>query len=344
MKKLLFSTLLVAGGLACRAQDFQFTQAFNAPMVFNPAATGGQALYRSAVTALYRGMWDNAYSDQSYQGAALAAETRFCLPRQQRNFFALGAVAQHDWSPLGSLSNTQALLTGAFHFHLGGDTYAAAGASVGALNYRVDPSRLRFDAQYRNGLFSAANGNGEAFETNSRVQPDVHAGAQLANNSRGWSAGVAWRHLNQPAYSFVDDENRLGIGLTLHGAATVDLPGNKQRLLLRGLYQRQSVSGVNSKQQQLITGVLYHLYAEGDAGRHVQAGAYLRSGSSSAAAYALHTLIPTVQVGNHRWVFSLSYDVNLQRVRSRFAGGLELGMGVRFGEVDRCVRCPAWGG
>jgi type IX secretion system PorP/SprF family membrane protein len=342
MHKPFLSALVALGMYSLQAQDFHFVQAFNAPVVFNPAATGSQALYRSSVTMLYRGIWDNSLSDQAYQGAALAAETRFCLANQQRNFFALGSVLQHDWSPLGNLSNTHASLTGAFHFHLGSNTYAALGAGLGALNYRVDPARLRFDAQFQNGSFDPSRNNGENFETNSRLQPDFHGGAMIANNTRGYSAGIAWHHLNQPVYAFLNDENRLGIGMTLHGTGRLKLAGRRQHLLLRGLYRRQSLGG-NSLQQQALGGALLHIHGEGNTGRHVQVGSYLRGGASSTNPFVLNALVPAVQLGNHVFTMALSYDVNLQRVRSRFSGGMEMSMGFRFGEPDRCVKCPAWG-
>lgn len=331
--------LLIAGML--RAQDFHFSQLVLLPQSINPATVGHQSVFRTQLAALYRGQWDNIGSDESYQGATVAADIRFCLPNQDKNYFALGLALQHDWSPLGGLSNSAGRLSGAFHLHLGNETFASAGASLGAIGYYLNPDRLKFDAQYQNGNFNPAAPNGETFARNGAIQPDIGSGIELYNNFNGWSAGFAFHHLNKPAYSlFDDDANRLGIGWTAHLSITVGQNNARTRSWqLRGLYRRQSFSGSNSAQWQAMLGAFRRVEFTAGPNTKVSAGTYVRLGSRPGAAVGLNTLVPTIQFGDDRFAAVLSYDINLQSIHSRFAGGLELALVYSFGETDRCITC-----
>lgn len=341
MKKQLTFALFFCAAWGTNAQDFHFVQSFLAPQIFDPAATGHQSQHRSNVATIFRGQWENAYSQQSYQGVAIAADRRFCLRDQHKNFYALGMAIQHDWSPLGSLSNTWARLSGAFHFNLGGETFAAAGAGIGLLDYRIDPGQLRFNAQYINGNYAPNSSSGESFDRDGNLQPDMSGGGQIYNNNQGWSAGIAWHHLNQPKYSLLDGDNRLGIGLVLHGTFTpYHNNANTRNVILHALLRRQSFSGANSAQWQSLLGGFYRITFAGNASTRLSGGAYFRFGSNQNHSLAPNTFIPTLQIGNDHFTANLSYDINLLPIHSRFAGGLELGMSYNFGKTDRCINCP----
>lgn len=332
--------LLLITSLA-QAQDFHFSQSLMLPQTINPATIGHQALHRTQVAALYRGQWDNVRSEESYQGTAVAADMRFCLQNQDKNFFALGLALQHDWSPLGGLSNSIGRFSGAFHLHLGGETFGSAGAYLGALGYRLDPDRLKFDAQYQNGSFNPNAPNGETFANTGAIQADMGSGIEVYNNVEGWSGGFAFHHVNRPAYSlFDDDANRLGIGWTLHGSFTLNSNNARTRAwLLRGLYRRQSFGGNNSVQWQSMIGAFRQVAFTSGSRAKVSTGVYTRLGGRPDAAVGINTLVPVVQFGNDNFTMALSYDINLQDARSRFAGGLELTLGYSFGQTDRCIVC-----
>ena len=341
MKKLISFSLFLGAASLAQAQDFHFAQSFLAPQIISPAATGHQSQHRNNVAMLFRGQWDNAASQQSYQGVAVVADRRFCLRDQHKNFYALGLVLQHDWSPLGGLSNTAARVSGAFHFNLGGETFASAGVALGLLDYRLDPGRLRFDEQYQNGNFDPANPSGEAIDRNGILQADMSGGGQVYNNYRGFSVGVAWHHLNQPKYSLIDGDNRLGIGWVLHGTfIPFRNSGNTRNILLHTLVRRQSFSGDNSAQWQTLLGGFYKVAFAGNSSARFTAGCYFRFGSSEKRGFRPNTFIPALQIGNDSFTAILSYDANLLPVRSRFAGGMELGINFNFGKTDRCINCP----
>ena len=341
MKTPILAVCLLLYAAGAQTQDFHFSQALLLPQTINPATTGHQSLHRTQVAALYRGQWDNTNSDESYQGAGVVADMRFCLRNQYRNFFALGLALQHDWSPLGGLSNSTGRLSGAFHLHLGGETFASAGAYLGVLGYRLDPDQLKFNAQYQNGSYNPNAPTGESFQRNGAVQADMGSGIELYNNLKGRSVGFAFHHINKPPYTlFDDDANRLGIGWAVHGSLTVGANNAKTRSwLLRVLYRRQSFSGANSVQWQSMIGAFRQVVFTNGPNAKVSAGAYMRLGGRPNAAVAVNTLVPVVQFGDNNFFTALSYDINLQHIRSRFAGGLELTLGYSFGRTDRCIVC-----
>jgi len=343
MRFFLLWVLLATAPMAGWGQDYHFANSIQLPQLLNPGATGSGSVHRTRIASLYRGQWDNLVSQQAYQGASIFADMRFCLQNSKKNFYALGIGLQHDFSPLGYFYNSNGLLTAAYHQHLGAETFASVGGSLGGLAMGIHPEKLKFDEQFQNGTYDPSNSNGENFLRDNIFQPDLSAGFVLYNNKQGWSAGVSWRHLNKPIYSLQGDENRLGVGLVLYGTGTIwKTRVNGQSLQGRALYRRQSVTGSNSKQWQTMAGLFYQTGFSGPTGMKMTAGAYLRGGSLPGVAFSVNTLVPAVQIGNDWFSTILSYDVDIARTRSRFAGGLELVFQVSFGKTDRCIVCSGF--
>lgn len=321
------------------AQDFHFVNSFQLPQLINPAASGSVSVFRTHVGSLYRGQWEQASSKDSYQGAAVLADMRYCLPNSRKNFYALGVGIQHDYSPLGGLYNSMAMLTAAYHQHLGKDNFIAAGISTGLLGFGLQAGRLRFDAQYQQGNYDPGRSNGEENLVSSIIRSSLGAGLLLYNNDRGWSLGLSWKHLNKPNYSLLGEDNRLGIGMIAHATYTPWQTRSHSRLWqLRALYRRQAVPGSNSLQWQALAGNFFQL-AIGDSGGRLGAGLYVRAGSTTDRQVVINTLVPALQLSNGRYTGTLSYDLDLARTRTTLPGGLELQLAASFGGKDRCIVC-----
>ena len=333
----LFIFYLTASKLA--AQDFHFVNSFQLPQIINPAAIGSVSVYRTHVGSLYRGQWEQPASKDSYQGAAVLADMRYCLPNSRKNFYALGLGIQHDYSPLGGLYNSKAMLTAAYHQHLGKDNFIAAGLSTGLLGFGLQAGRLRFDAQYQQGNYDPSRNNGEENLVSSIIRYSLGAGLLVYNNDRGWSIGMSWKHLNKPNYSLLGEDNRQGIGMIAHATYTPWQTRSHSRLWqLRALYLRQAVPGSNSLQWQALAGNFFQL-AIGDSGGRLGAGLYIRTGGTPDKLLVINTLVPALQLSNGRYTGTLTYDIDLARTRAILPGGLELQLAASFGGTDRCVVC-----
>ncbi len=318
-----------------KGQDFHFAQAIQQPFLVNPASAGHQTEQSMRLAILTRAQWANPGTTQAYQGFALTLEWRHCISNA-RHFFALGLSAQSDGSTLGGFSNRQLLPAFAYHVHLDRDWFLAAGGSVGALNYSLRGDNLRFDAQYQNGYFNADRDDREDLDGNGRTVIDMGAGVEGYNNRLGMSFGFSWLHLNQPAYSFLDEENRLGISFISHGTISSN-PRNKKAIAAKWVLRRQSFNGNNSQQWTLLAGPMgQQLWSKYGA---AQFGVYLRCGSRPNSALTINAIVPTMTYQTRDWSVSISYDANVSGLRTRFAGGMEIWLNYNFGNFDKCVNC-----
>jgi type IX secretion system PorP/SprF family membrane protein len=320
-------------------QDFHFVHSPLVAQALNPGQVGGGTMRRTSVTALYRGQWDNLISNRSYQGGGVFADMRYCLPSSRKHFYGLGVGVQYDFSLLGGLIRSGGGFSGAYHHHLGSETFLSAGGSLGFVALGIG-DRLTFDEQFQQGAFSSANGNGESMLGQQLISPDAGAGFSFYNLLRGWSVGMSWRHLNTPRYTLLDSENRLGISWVLNGSWTVwQTRVQSARCEIRGMLRRQSVSGRNSAQWLGSAGLFYGALLSGHAGVRLRGGAYARVGGLPGVPIGLNTLTPVLEWLTEDYALALGYDMNIARIQSRFSGGLELMFSARFGNPDRCIVC-----
>ena len=331
----LYTFLLFLLLQAAQSQDLQFAQFYAVPMFVNAAATGHLEEGSQRITIAYRGQWDQASAAGPYQGALAAYEYRHC---QKHNFWALGGWLQSEGARFANYRQGQVKLSGAFHYQLGQDFYASVGLGGGALQYGAALSDLRYDAQFAPGQgYDPHLATGENLEaSNTRWQPDLNTGAQIYNPRQGWVFGAALSHLNRPNFSILGKDNFLGVGLSVHGTATIRTT-SRQAFVLRGLTYRQSVLGSNSAQWQTLLGGFYRMTSRGEG--LFSAGCLLRLSGNTGRHGPFEALVPTVQLGAKQLRFGLSYDLNLRKLVSPSLGRVELTMGWTFGEVSHCVVC-----
>lgn len=338
---LLFCCLL--GFQFLSSQDFHFANSLLVPQTLNPGATGSGYLHKTQVTVMQRGQWENITTEDAYEGVAVQADMRFCLQNSRKNFYAVGVSAQHDFSTLGGFYNANVALITAYHQHLGDETFIAAGLSLGGLAYGIRERKLKFNEQFRNGYYSPTFDNGESFDERNNFQLDLGAGIYFYNNDQGWSVGMAWKHLNQPLYTLLDEDNSLGPSFLLHGGLSL-LHSSKRKpgLILRGMLRRQSFSGNNSKQWQALAGPFFQIQLPDTKDTHLDFGCYLRTGAATKSSFRANTIVPSLRMSTQRFSFMLSYDADLEKTKTRFAGGMELMFSYSFGQRDRCVVCAGF--
>jgi hypothetical protein len=78
-----------------------------------------------------------------------------------------------------TVTNSNGMLTAAYHQHLGDETFAAVGGSLGGLAMGIQSGKLKFDEQFQNGSFDPSNSNGENFLRDNIFQPDLSTGFVL---------------------------------------------------------------------------------------------------------------------------------------------------------------------
>jgi hypothetical protein len=108
------------------AQDLNFSQFYEMPLLRNPALAG---IYKGdfRATAAFRSQWGSVTTP--YISQALGAEIKFSVSQHSDNFIALGVQMTNDLAGDSKLGKTQVLPALTFHKSLNGDhdTYLSLG-------------------------------------------------------------------------------------------------------------------------------------------------------------------------------------------------------------------------
>src|SRR5690606_7730635 len=144
-------TALVAfTGAQAFAQDIHFTQFDAAPLVVNPAFTGGfNGTFRAA--GIYRNQWQSVTIPFVTYSASVDAPIIRDLSID--DYLAAGLQIYNDKAGDGNLSNTSVLASVAYHKFLGGgggdpDKTLSVGFQGGYTSKSIDLSRLYFGNEF----------------------------------------------------------------------------------------------------------------------------------------------------------------------------------------------------
>ena len=240
-------TALVAfTGAKAFAQDIHFTQFDAAPLIINPAFTGGfNGTFRAA--GVYRDQWRSVTIPFVTYSASIDAPIIRDLSVD--DYLAAGLQFYNDKAGDGNLSNTSILGSVAYHKFLGGgqsepDKTLSVGFQGGYTSKSVDISKLYFGDEFENGGFMP--GTSPSYPFNNKIHYwTVNAGiswAQRTGDRFAYTLGLGANNLNQPAESFQKKANS-EVGLGLRYTAQIGAIANvSDRLSLRPaiLYQSQT--------------------------------------------------------------------------------------------------------
>ena len=181
MKKYLFGFYFVFAFIMltvannAKAQDLHFSQYFNAPLLTNPANTGFEpdADWRAGIN--YRNQWGGVlnypYKTMSAWGDAQIFNKRF-----ENAWMGVGGVILKDVAGSGNLSSTRVYGSLAYHQLIGYNSLLSGGFGIGAVNKRIDITKLTFNDQWNGKFFDVAIPTGEVFNTTSVWYFDLSAG------------------------------------------------------------------------------------------------------------------------------------------------------------------------
>lgn len=207
------------------SQDLHFSQFYASPLTLNPAQTGffdGQ--YR--IGANYRNQWRSL--PVPFNTASVFAD--FGLLKGKFNsgdWLGVGVVFAHDKAGDGELKTTQLLLSAAFHKSLGSEkVFLSLGVQGGVFQRDIDFNQFYFDNQWNSTVFDGTITSGEenSFQSESKWQPDIHAGLMLSFIPSKKSlvfVGGSLRHITRPKDSFYNGDNKWGFRPVIHAGAQV---------------------------------------------------------------------------------------------------------------------------
>ncbi|HUP10659.1 MAG TPA: PorP/SprF family type IX secretion system membrane protein [Niastella sp.] len=314
------------------AQDIHFSQFFEAPLLRNPSLAG---IYTGdvRVQAVYRDQWRSVTN--AYKTGSLNSEYKMPVGKGE-DFLTLGLQMLYDRAGTVAFTSTHVLPALNFHKSLSATTnrYLSLGFMGGMVQRRLDRSKMTTNSQY-DGM-----GDGETFTANQFTYLDGAVGMSFntqlnANESNNMFVGVAYHHFNRPKTSFYRDPT---IEMMPKWVASA---GVRFSVTEASYLTIQSDYTIQGPFRETVAGALYGFKLGDDLEKPLytlHGGAFIRWNDA---------VIPVIKVDYHPFSFSLSYDVNISKLKtsSMGRGGFELGVSY-IGFVDRtrstiqALHCP----
>jgi type IX secretion system PorP/SprF family membrane protein len=306
---------------ALHAQDINFSQFYELPLLRNPALAG---IYRGDVrfTSAFRNQWQSV--PVRYQTTAAGFEVKFTPTRNTDDYISLGLQLTNDVAGDGRLGKTQVLPVLAYHKLISNNRnmYLTAGFIGGGVSQRFDPAKLRFDDQFVDGAYSTTNPTGQSFTNTNITYWDASAGLALSSDfgyNNKFFIGAAYFHFNEPkvAFSALNDI-RLNKKYVLNGGLSVATSDYHTLVFYGDLFSQGGST-------QIQGGMVYKMVLveyEQDMSFALSAGGFYRWADA---------FVPVIKLDYNRWAMGLSYDVNVSKLTkaSQARGGVELTLSYR---------------
>src|SRR6478736_2209682 len=335
-----FKTVFVVSIAGCiavfntKAQDLHFSQYINAPLLTNPANTGFEpdADWRAGIN--YRNQWagvlNNPYKTMSAWADAQAFNNRF-----ENGWMGVGLVLLKDVAGSASLSSTKVYGSVAYHQMLGNSSLLSGGFGIGAVNKRIDITKLTFNTQWNGKFFDVTIPSNEAFNTSSVWYFDLNAGLNYSlfpSDNAYINGGFSVDHINMPSESFFsNDQADTKVPMRFNFFVNGSFKVNTQWIINPNVYFSSM-----SNSTEIVGGLSAQYNLSGDGSAQVIGGIYYRLKDA---------IIPMVGVTVSSITATVSYDATTSTLTSagQSVGSYELSVkkvGL-FGDYGTNVKCPS---
>ncbi|MBL1279464.1 MAG: PorP/SprF family type IX secretion system membrane protein [Fluviicola sp.] len=242
--------ILVLLGFNTTAQDVHFSQVEYSPMTLNPALTGANSPLQVIVN--YRSQWRSVASPYNTIAASIDARLND-KKRMKKGIFAVGMNLYQDQAGDNRVKTSNVNLNLAYHLILDRRNTLGLGIYGGFGQRSISAGSGTWGSQYSGLAYDPSLPSNEIFNNASFSFLDAGAGLvytynegsgyMTQNSNRSFNAGVAFFHVNNPSYSFIENENeKLYMRWSLFVNGKIGL-ANSNGTLLPGIYfNRQKTS------------------------------------------------------------------------------------------------------
>jgi len=313
------------------AQDIHFSQFFQAPLLRNPALAG---IYTGdiRVQAVYRNQW-NSVTD-AYKTASLEAEYKMPIGKLN-DYVTVGMQLLYDKA--GTIGWTSTHLLPAFNYHKSlseeKNSYLSLGFMGGLIQQWFDRSKMTTNNQYDNGF------DGETIPAAQYSYLDGSVGMSYNSNlddnpDNNYFLAAAYHHFNHPKISFYNDGS---IELFPKWVFSGGIRFGVSDISYLTIQADHSMQG---SFKETVAGAMYGFKLGPDPDQPnytIHAGGFLRWNDA---------LIPAIKIDYNPFSVTLSYDVNISKLKpsSYGRGGFELSVsyiGLRKNNSSiETLRCP----
>lgn len=337
MKRSCFVLLTLTIFINIYAQDINFSQFYELPLLRNPALAG---VYKGDIraTSAFRSQWSSVTTP--YQTAALGVEMKRSMGENSDDFVSFGLQVTSDKAGDSKLTKTQLLPMLAYHKSVSRerDSYITLGFLGGRVQQHFDISALKFGDQFVAGAYSATNPTRQTFTTSDLVYWDASAGisfSSVTGYDTRYYIGASYFHFTEPKVAFnAQNDIRLNKKIVINAGLSAPM-SEYNHIVLYGDYFMQ---GGNSQVQ---AGLLYRHDIDQvveDEPVSLSIGGFYRWNDA---------LVPVVKLDYYKVAIGLTYDVNMSKLikASHAGGGFELTlsyrsfMNVRSSSAEK-TRCP----
>jgi type IX secretion system PorP/SprF family membrane protein len=338
IRQLLMTTFFILSLTLAYAQDINFSQFYELPLLRNPALAG---LYKGdlRVTSAFRSQWGSV-SGVPYKTEALGAEMKFGVSENNNDYLALGVQFTNDLAGDSKLGKTQVLPVLTFHKSLNedNDSYLSLGFIGGAVQQRFDPTGLKFDDQFVNGAYSSTNPTQQTFTNTNLTYWDGSVGllysSSFANDIKFY-LGAAYYHFTKPRVAFsLKNDVKLNTKMVLNMGLAAPVSDYDKLILYADVFRQ----GGN---QQAQGGFMFRhdlLQEDEDMCISISAGSFLRWNDA---------IVPVLKLDYYKIGIGFTYDVNISKLKaaSQMRGGFEATLSyrnflnMRNSSAEK-VRCP----
>ncbi|MBS1512670.1 MAG: PorP/SprF family type IX secretion system membrane protein [Bacteroidetes bacterium] len=337
IKTLLLAAAVVLLVSQAAAQDINFSQFYDLPLLRNPSLAG---LFQGdvRVTSAYRNQWQSV--TVPYRTFGLGGEFKKPVSENSDDYFTYGLQLTNDIAGDSRLSRTQIFPVFNYHKSLGGDknTYLSAGMMGGPVMQRFDPTKLYFDDQYQNGAYSPTNPTKQVFTNSKMTYWDGAAGlcfSSVAGEGTHYYIGVGLFHFTEPKVAFQKQYDIiLNKKWVVNGGFAAPL-SDENRLIMYFDYFMQG----GSRQGQGGF-MINHDFIQYDENQKI--------GISGGMFYRWKdALMPVVKLDYYDYSVGLCYDVNSSKLKtaSQYRGAFELTLSYKafnnhYNTTASKVKCP----
>jgi type IX secretion system PorP/SprF family membrane protein len=318
MKKNLLILLFITVVTGSAAQDFNFSQFYEQPLLRNPALAG---IFTGdiRVSMAYRDQWGSI--TVPFRTTSLSMEYKLPVGKQD-DFLTIGSQMSMDAAGDIRLKRTQFLPAVNFHKSLNGDkdTYLSLAFMGGPVSSQFDATQLKMGDQYVNGSYDASNPTAQPILNAHYSYWDLSTGLSfstvLDNNIRFYlAAGLS--HFSKPVIRSVTTTEAGTIAPKASINFGTNAPVGESGHIISFIdYYSQNGN------HQLLGGIMYGRDLQQNDGEEtppaaIYVGSFLRWGDA---------IIPVVRIDINHLSIGVSYDVNTSKlnVASNWRGGLEL--------------------
>ena len=338
LRKLQTYALLLLASFTAGAQDIHFSQAFETPLLRNPALAG---LFAGdvRVQTVYRSQW-NSVTDAYH---TTSANAEYKLPvGQGDDFLTLGLQVVYDKAGTIALTTTQILPVANYHKSLSAERnmYLSLGFMGGYVQRSFDASKMTTNSQFDGVSHNSSLATGETFMSPNYGYADGSAGLSF-NSQIGPNAdnniylGAAYHHFNKSKKISFYSSNEMEMKPRMVGSAGLRLSlADRAYMTFEGDYSKQG------DYTETIMGILYTVKLDDVENPKylIHAGTYIRMKDA---------IIPVAKLEVRPLSFAVSYDANISALKtaSQGRGGLELSVSWqkyldRYNSSRDAVRCP----